>query len=241
MLIGAFHTAVAAFYIFVSHWMFENVVKGGNHPNLHPQVKIMQQYTLRYLTNWTFVLQNVFFITSAIFDLTSLFIKAERLRERTTNFKSYIFTVLAAPSAMIVSLVFWSLWAVDRELIYPSHMDTVLPVWTNHSLHTTTTLFAIAEMFLCQHKFPSFKQGLKGITIYLTLYGICLNATYFESGFWLYPILKDLTWNLRIVMYLTVYVVCLGLFLLNKFACSLVWGNKQQTASKKQKKNKKKN
>jgi len=28
--------------------------------------------------------------------------------------------------------MFWGLWAIDRELVFPAKLDEVIPVWANH-------------------------------------------------------------------------------------------------------------
>ena len=54
-----------------------------------------------------------------------------------------------------VVLTFWGIYAVDRELVYPKHLDKIVPVWLNHimvgmstkpksgavNLHATCTKF----------------------------------------------------------------------------------------------------
>lgn len=70
----------------------------------------------------------------------------------------------------IVTLVFWSFWIVDRELILPSRLDVVIPPWVNHSLHTTTSLLVLIEIYLCHHKYPTFRSALLGISLYFICY-----------------------------------------------------------------------
>lgn len=33
-----------------------------------------------------------------------------------------------------VTVTFWALYAIDRALVYPEHLDAVIPVWYNHSV-----------------------------------------------------------------------------------------------------------
>lgn len=33
-----------------------------------------------------------------------------------------------------VVMTFWILYAVDRELVYPKHLDNIIPSWLNHML-----------------------------------------------------------------------------------------------------------
>ena len=31
-----------------------------------------------------------------------------------------------------VVVTFWGLYAVDRELVFPKHLDKIVPMWLNH-------------------------------------------------------------------------------------------------------------
>jgi len=33
-----------------------------------------------------------------------------------------------------VVMTFWGIYAVDRELVYPKHLDALIPQWLNHSM-----------------------------------------------------------------------------------------------------------
>lgn len=70
----------------------------------------------------------------------------------------------------LVSIVFWGVWFVDRELIFPRMFDEVLPLWINHSLHTITSIIVITEMCISSHQYPKFKNGVIGISVYLAVY-----------------------------------------------------------------------
>lgn len=62
-----------------------------------------------------------------------------------------------------VSLSFWGIWAVDRELIFPKALDSFFPSWLNHVLHTAVLVFAVIEMVLVPKTFPSRKSALVGL------------------------------------------------------------------------------
>ncbi len=36
-----------------------------------------------------------------------------------------------------VVITFWGLYAVDRELVYPAHLDKIIPWWLNHVMVRT--------------------------------------------------------------------------------------------------------
>jgi hypothetical protein len=58
----------------------------------------------------------------------------------------------------MVSIVFWSLYLFDRELIYPSRIDNVLPQLRNHLVHTTPIISIILDNLIKKH---DYKEGYK--------------------------------------------------------------------------------
>lgn len=85
------------------------------------------------------------FVATAIFDeIGKLYGAPTRIRNHLGKFRSLIFYTLVLPCSLVVASVFWTLWHVDRELIFPKVIDLFLPPWVNHSLHT----FIIFPLFL---------------------------------------------------------------------------------------------
>lgn len=236
----AFHVAVVAYYVVVSHWIKENMIKHTEVPNLDPAIKSMQRYSLRYLTNWTFTLQTIYFFLALGEEILALVKGAEKIKSQVNKLKNYFFTVLVAPMALVVTITFWSFWLVDRELIFPRVMDQVLPAWVNHSLHTTTSVLVLMEMYLSFHKYPAFKPALLGITVYLAVYTLCLIGTYLQSGFWLYPVFKMLSWTLRIIFCLGVYVLAVAIYGAGYMFNKVLWDEKSVATKKAPKKKHKK-
>ncbi len=61
----------------------------------------------------------------------------------------------------LVSFSFWLIYFVDRKLIYPVILDSIVPDWQNHVMHTLPLASLLLESFLTKHKYPSFLKGLK--------------------------------------------------------------------------------
>merc|ERR1712071_109656 len=91
----------------------------------------------KYLTFWNMVLQLVYFSHCLLNDFygTSSLVKRERAYLQ--KLRDYLFGALAFPLALFVSITFWGLWAVDREIIFPSALDAFFPSWLNHILHSS--------------------------------------------------------------------------------------------------------
>jgi hypothetical protein len=68
--------------------------------------------------------------------------------------------------------MFWGLYMIDRELVFPSAMDVVLPSWTNHSTHTVIIVALVIEMRITRHRYSKRSLGLATLALYLTVYDI---------------------------------------------------------------------
>jgi hypothetical protein len=66
----------------------------------------------------------------------------------------------------MVSIVFWSLYLFDRELIYPSKIDQVLPQLRNHLVHTTPIISIVLDNIIKKHEY---KEGSLYISAIPTL------------------------------------------------------------------------
>ena len=51
--------------------------------------------------------------------------------------RDYLFATLAFPIGQFVGIVFWTLYNIDREIIFPVVLDKIYPNYINHMLHTT--------------------------------------------------------------------------------------------------------
>ena len=80
---------------------------------------------LKYMTFWNIVLQTIYlsysFVTQDIL-----------LLESQTSIVDLWFFALTFPIALFVGAVFWGLYAVNRELIFPKTHDQYVPRWSTH-------------------------------------------------------------------------------------------------------------
>jgi len=171
---------------------------------------------LKYLTFLNMLLQCGFFLIAFIANFTgkkSGFAKA----------RDVIFASAAFPIGMFVGIVFWTLWAINRDLIFPVAMDEFFPSWLNHLMHTTVIPLQLGEMFLTRHVYPPRKVGVT-ITAALTLaYLVWVNVIAFYGGFWVYPVFKVLS-PLQRALFMAVCSMGGGLlYLAGEGVNSIVW------------------
>jgi len=74
---------------------------------------------------------------------------------------------------------FWAAWVLFNDIIYPSAVNNVIPVFINHVSHTTPIFFVFIELCLCYHATPRVKPAIASLvtveTIYLFTWAIVYN------------------------------------------------------------------
>jgi hypothetical protein len=63
--------------------------------------------------------------------------------------------------------MFWGLYAIDRELIFPEIFDPLIPPFKNHIMHTLPLITALLDNYIKERQYP--KRILTGFTPTLIL------------------------------------------------------------------------
>lgn len=64
------------------------------------------------------------------------------------------------------------MFAYDREIVYPKLIDSYIPFWQNHGMHTIILPLILAELFTTRHKFPAVKTSLMIFSTFATCYAL---------------------------------------------------------------------
>ncbi|KAJ2945643.1 hypothetical protein O0L34_g470 [Tuta absoluta] len=161
----------------------------------------------KYLTFLNAMLQTIYFTVASLNDIVGTNEPSPPEKPLIRRIKDALFSCLAFPLSMFVGLTFWGLYSVDRELILPKSMDPFFPVWLNHVMHTNIMVFILIDLISSFRMYPSKRQGLATLSIFMVMYLVWVHYIYFETGAWVYPVLKVMNWPLRVVF----YIFCLGL------------------------------
>ncbi|XP_026331305.1 androgen-dependent TFPI-regulating protein-like [Hyposmocoma kahamanoa] len=186
--------------IFIYHHAYVGSYTGGLEQYLKnsDEDKLRTLYTFRfaYLTGWNFVIQSVYLFLASGHDLLQWADKEHTsLGVRVRYWRDVIYNGLVVPCTCFVFGIFWSLYFIDRELIFPRVYDDVVPWWFNHCVHTNILILVAAETFLQERREPTNKRlelilnGCLGI-----LYAIVYYSIYFFAHRWLYKIFGVMTW-----------------------------------------------
>uniref|UniRef100_A0A3Q3W441 Androgen-dependent TFPI-regulating protein n=1 Tax=Mola mola TaxID=94237 RepID=A0A3Q3W441_MOLML len=102
--------------------------------------------------------------------------------------KDLLFSVFAFPVGMFVVLLFWTIFAYDRELVYPATIDSFFPPWINHAMHTLVLPVLFGEVLVQPHIYPRTKHALAALGVVGVSYLIII-WVYLSVGIWVYPLL----------------------------------------------------
>ncbi|RVE48747.1 hypothetical protein evm_006521 [Chilo suppressalis] len=98
-------------------------------------------------------------------------------------------------SLKFVTIMFWTLYTIDRELVFPEIFDTIVPWWFNHCVHTNIAIILVVETLLTPRRHPTNKGlELKISTLVTFGYAVVYYSIYFFTNRWLYNIFGIMTW-----------------------------------------------
>nr|CAD7445010.1 unnamed protein product [Timema bartmani]CAD7456559.1 unnamed protein product [Timema tahoe] len=137
--------------------------------------------------------------------------------------KDYLLAAVAFPIAMFVGVTFWSLMAIDRELVFPKALDAFFPSWLNHIMHTNIMMFTLMEMITSFRVYPRRSKGLAGLTVFMGVYLAWTHVIYYNSGQWVYPVLEVLNLWQRTVFFLAMLLFGSLLYLAGEFLNNYIW------------------
>ncbi|XP_026755307.3 androgen-dependent TFPI-regulating protein-like [Galleria mellonella] len=192
----------------------------------------------RFLTHWTVFVQIFYALTGLSCDVLTL-LNSKRNYEPPRFLKGFRDTFFAAivwPSTLLVFTFFWTLYVLDRKLIYPPFLDKILAPASNHIMHTAIVPSALWELYFQPRSVPkSHKKNLIHMILYYALYLSVFIYTYVEKGKWVYPIFQKIYGTIYFYVVLVfVSVLCLLYYYLQWPLTSKAWASleKQKTKRK---------
>ncbi|XP_018541980.1 androgen-dependent TFPI-regulating protein [Lates calcarifer] len=181
----------------------------------------------KYLTFLNLLLQMLFFGVAAVNDLQS----GKKSESALNRCKDLIFSVFAFPVGMFVVLLFWTIFAYDRELVYPASIDTFFPPWMNHAMHTFVLPVLLVEVLVQPHIYPQTKHALAGLGAVGLAYLSWIIWVYLSVGIWVYPLLGHFSSAGLLGFFLFNMSVVTLLYLLGDKLNSHVWRKEMLTKS----------
>ncbi|XP_030383643.1 androgen-induced gene 1 protein isoform X3 [Scaptodrosophila lebanonensis] len=205
------------------------------HERVQMPASIMHPFAgkFKFLTFLCAIIQALYYVVSLVNDFVGTNELAPKNAPTIRKFKDYLMATLAFPVALNVGVTFWTLYAIDRELVFPKVLDPVFPSWLNHVLHTNIMVFIVLELFTSYRAYPKRSKGLTGLAIFMVSYLIWIHIIKHYSGVWVYPVLEVLQLPQRIVFFVAVLGFTFALYLLGEFLNNIVWAKEVKLAKRK--------
>ncbi|XP_061545848.1 androgen-dependent TFPI-regulating protein [Phycodurus eques] len=175
----------------------------------------------KYLTFLNLLLQMVFFGLAAVNDLQH----GENSGGALNRCTDLMFSIFAFPVGMFVVVIFWTIFAYDRELVYPATIDAFLPPWINHAMHTFVLPLLLGEFLVQHHAYPQTKNALATLGLMGLGYLFWIVWVYFSAGMWVYPLLGHFSAVGLVVFFCFNMSVVTLLYLLGDKLNTRVWKN----------------
>ncbi|XP_050692961.1 androgen-induced gene 1 protein-like isoform X2 [Eriocheir sinensis] len=192
----------------------------------------------KYLTYITLVLQCVFFGLCALNDFLGSETLIHNKRSFLQKLRDVLLPTVVLPLGVFVPLIFWGLYAVDRELIFPVSMDAWFPGWLNHLMHTLPFFASIIEIIVTNHVYPKGGMLYFPIVVASALYIFWLCFIAHHTGFWVYPVFEVLDFKSRALFMASLVPPNLLFVFLGQKLHLGVWGTVKGASKRRGKKDK---
>jgi len=193
----------------------------------------------KYLTFLNAILQFIYYSLCVVNDLLGSNSRNGKSQSKLQKIRDFLFGSLVFPLAMFVSGSFWTLMAIDRELVFPKIIDTFYPSWLNHSMHSVILPFALISTYIVPRVYPARRTALRTVSLVMIGYIGWVFFIAFHTGYWVYPVLEVLNWPYRIA-FITLCAAIGGILsIMGEQLHVAIWGKEARTGKDGAKKGKK--
>ncbi|CAG5048379.1 unnamed protein product [Parnassius apollo] len=151
MLLPIFHLFAAGIDTYVM-WYDQHYVELPVHNELLKDLPLKSRSL--FLTIWCLIMQIAYHTIAFLNDIFGSNDPSPKKKPLIRLIKDTLFS-LAFPVAIYVSVAFWSIYAVDKDLIFPDSVEKLYPTWMNHVMHTTVSIFMFLELLMTYRNYPS--------------------------------------------------------------------------------------
>ena len=127
--------------------------------------------------------------------------------------------------------MFWVLFHLDRELVFPARFDEFFPNYINHLMHTTVIPAQLLELILLYHVYPSKKNGMATTIFFCLIYLSWTLVIAHFGGIWVYPIFQVLDPVPRFFFMLACSMFGALLYIFGEVLNNIVWSDKVSAGS----------
>ncbi|XP_022220395.1 androgen-induced gene 1 protein [Drosophila obscura] len=169
----------------------------------------------KYITFLGGLLQLCYYTLALVCDV----IRVRRLR----LLRDYLLASFVLPLALTVGLTFWTLYAINKDAIYPGLLELIYPVWLNQTMHTFVVVYALVELCVTQHRYPARSKGFAGLGAFMAGYLAGIHYVWLRTGIWAYPFLGALSAPLRLVFFALIVLLSFAYYLFGERMNAILW------------------
>lgn len=159
--------------------------------------------------------------------VTSDLMPTSKLRTNLKQFCNFIFTTVAFPVAMVVTIGYWALLMADRRNLYDEKgemiMEHIGPA-LNHCWHTVVGIAVLLEVILIKHHHTSHRVAITTIFLYNFAYTMEVLFVHYVADQIPYPFLRALGVGGMMMFFLLVFPVILVFYYMGRILSHLRWG-----------------
>ncbi|EDV20336.1 uncharacterized protein TRIADDRAFT_61046 [Trichoplax adhaerens] len=158
------------------------------------------------------------------------------VKSRVKSLKDFLFASLAFPFGMdysiqtpeilavtyvsqtvirystLVSSMFWILYCLEPDFVYPLAERKIVPVALNHIWHTLVFISPMLDVLLYEHKYPSRIYGHFCLATFALLYIGCIFWIAHVAKVWIYGVLETMSAPMVVVFCLVLVLVTILLY-----------------------------
>lgn len=193
-------------------------------PSAPRAVHDFMDFKPKFFTIWGVVVQTLLFALCVLHDATRVLSPANAIRRSVRGLRDLVLVGLAAPAALTISAMFWSLYLLDRDLVMPPALDAILPVWLNHAMHTFVVVLVVVQMLAEPHYPPSKRLMFAMNLVFNVAYQSVFFHEHLTTGRWIYPVFAVLGWPGRLALITFTAAMFFVLAMLTRAVVKARWG-----------------
>jgi len=149
---------------------------------------------------------------------------AQQKNQQNTHLDTF-FRAFSFPLAAIVAVLFWGIYFVDRELIYPTSFEKYNPPYINHIQHTFPLISVLVDMMLVDHSYniKTLRLDLAMIGSVSLAYMGMLFYVKFTQGVWVYPFIGLMNNTTKAIFFAVSVLLSWAFYFGGKVMSSWLW------------------
>lgn len=116
--------------------------------------------------------------------------------------------LLAAPTELLISLLYWSIKSIDPKLLIDPKINATLPQWVDLSIHVYPAIVEVLDVLFYTSRFNTSSISVFTLFSVITgLYWSWVHHTFSKNGFFPYPLLELLDQQKRVALFVGATVI----------------------------------